>query len=389
MRSLRSLRYSLTVAAGTVAAVLACGAAHAQQQRTFKLTVSPTGYDHYQASHAQNVGIHVMTANTPAGLAAKRLGQFGMTQDGSQGGAFGGGDWGDGGAGMRYPGTLSFHGGHVVRSATEYLIYVNIESNGNCNTIPTCWGDPYQFLSDLGQSRFIHIVDQYVGAQDEDRYRPSRDVIEVSYASTPGVPYTDLDVQSIVYGVISQLGLSGGHHAIYDVFLPPGQDECSGPGQCYSPDNPSTFVFCAYHGSTTLPGVAGTVLYTVEPFQDVSGCSVRPNTPNGQLIDSTNNVLSHETIETITDPDVSGAWPTGWWNELSNAMFGQEIGDECSFLAINPPPPALPSANTSVFFDPSNVDLNGHAYAIQPEYSNAQHGCATSPPDGGDGWGNG
>jgi len=32
-----------------------------------------------------------------------------------------------------------------------------------------------------------------------------------------------------------------------------------------------------------------------------------------------------------------------------------------------------------VFFDPSDVTLNGKSYVAQPEYDNAQHACTTSP----------
>ena len=389
MRSSRLRRHALTAATGTLAAFLALGAAHAQQQRVIKLTVSPTGYTQYVASHAQKGAVHLMPANTPAGLAAKRLGRFNMSMgDGGQ--SFGGGDQSAEGGGTRYPGDLQYHGGPVVRSAKEYLIYVNMATNGTCNTVATCWGDPQGFLQDLGNSNFIHVVDQYVGARDGDRYRPSGEAIELTYpATSPHTgtsEYSDLDMQTIVYYVTTVLGLPSGYHAIYDIFLPPGQDECAGPGVCYSPDDPATFYFCAYHGTSELP--AGPTLYTVEPYQNVGGCSVRPNTPNGSLVDSTNNVLSHETIETITDPNVAGAWPTGWWNELNNGMFGQEIGDECSFLLITPPPPRVPEPTSSVYFDPSNVSLNGHRYAIQPEYSNSAHGCATGP-GGADGWGGG
>jgi hypothetical protein len=103
----------------------------------------------------------------------------------------------------------------------------------------------------------------------------------------------------------------------------------------------------------------------VEPFQDNFGCSSRPGTPNGQLADSTNNVLSHEVFETITDPD-----GTAWWNSLDNGIFGEEIGDECSFLLFT---------QIAVFFDPSDVILHGKSYVAQPEYNNNQHACTTSP----------
>lgn len=119
------------------------------------------------------------------------------------------------------------------------------------------------------------------------------------------------------------------------------------------------FFFCAYHSSVTFKGV-GHVLYTVEPFQN--GCQVRPGTPNGQLVDSTNNVLSHELIETITDPD-----GTAWWNSTNNGLFGEEIADECSFLTPD------------FFFDPTTFQVSSHVYATQPEYSNQDHACAIRP----------
>lgn len=170
-------------------------------------------------------------------------------------------------------------------------------------------------------------------------------------------------------------GLQTGYHSIFDVFLVPGQDECSTSAfdTCYSPDNPAAFVFCADHSSVDFSDV-GHVLYTVEPYEDVTGCSSRPNGPNGQLVDSTNNVLSHETFETISNPD-----GTAWWNQLDSGSFEDEIGDECSFLLFIPPPPALPGPQSVVYFDPSNVILNGHRYLAQPEYSNDQHACSIPP----------
>lgn len=76
-------------------------------------------------------------------------------------------------------------------------------------------------------------------------------------------------------------------------------------------------------------------------------------------------MLSHEVFETITDPD-----GTAWWNSLNNGIFGQKIGDECSFLLF---------AAKNVYFDPSNVTLNGKSYIAQPEYNHAQHACTTGP----------
>jgi len=371
MRSLRFLRCVLTVATG---AILTSCATVKVQQRPIATAVTPSAYDRQQAEHARNVMGHAMPANTPAARAAQGTKRFGTHSNGAGPPPRGGLQPSQSEQDIRYPGDVQFHGGNLVQSAEEYLIYVNLASNATCHTIATCWGDPSGFLQDLGLSDLIHVVDQYAGASSDDRYRVSPDPINVNFTPTagPGRPFTDTDIQTIVHAVVRACGLPTGYHSIFDVFLVPGQDECSTSASesCYSPDNPAAFVFCADHGSVDFDDV-GHVLYSIEPYQDVTGCSSRPNGPNGQLLDSTNNVLSHETFETISNPD-----GTAWWNELDVGFFDEEIGDECSFLLFNPPPPALPGPQSVVYFNPSNVILNGHHYLAQPEYSNGQHACA-------------
>jgi hypothetical protein len=112
------------------------------------------------------------------------------------------------------------------------------------------------------------------------------------------------------------------------------------------------------------------VLYSVEPYQNVGGCSVRPGTPNGQLVDSTNNTLSHETFETITDPDGSA-----WFNFTAVVLAFAEIGDECSFFVVLP----TSATTASSFFDPTVSTIGSHRYAVQPEYANNEHACASNP----------
>jgi hypothetical protein len=131
-------------------------------------------------------------------------------------------------------------------------------------------------------------------------------------------------------------------------------------GPCYSPDNPKTAVFCAYHSRVVFSDIAAPVYYTVQPFQNVAGCQVpasSPTPPNGRLADSTDSTLSHELSETITDPDLT----TGFRSLLSNASPLQEIGDLCQ---------------SPLSFTES---LNGHLFEIQLEYSNTYEACASSP----------
>lgn len=119
----------------------------------------------------------------------------------------------------------------------------------------------------------------------------------------------DNDIFAIPH--LGVLVFGSGYNHVYHIYLPPGQDVCitgSVPLRCYSPDNLNTFYFCAYHNSVDFNDI-GHVVFTVEPYQNVNGCQVQSPSPNGLLIDSTADVLSRETFETITDPD-----GTAWWN---------------------------------------------------------------------------
>jgi len=245
-----------------------------------------------------------------------------------------------------YPGDLANPGnGTTVQSAHSHGIYVNC--------LPNCWGTPANFLNDLNHSDMIHITDAYVASFTNNRY-PNGTGGLLS-GSLPHILY-DADILAIAHAGASAFG--SGYQNIYHLYLPPGQDVCfTGSTVCYAPDNPNNFYFCAYHGSVDFTDI-GHVLFTVEPYQNVGGCQVQAPSPNGLLVDSTADVLSHELFETITDPDGSA-----WWNKLDLDLFGAEIGDECQ----------------NFNFGYGSVSLNGKKYEIQPEYSNLLHGCAVTP----------
>ncbi len=267
---------------------------------------------------------------------------------------------------LRPPADVQYHGGQVVDTATQHALFVN---PSKACPAEACWGDPIGFLTDLSYSRFIHVSDQYVNSEDSNRYPVGTNFIVPGYAPSAGsgMPFTNLDLALAAYFVASQTG-GFGYNNIYHLFLVPGQDVCYDNtfSTCYSPDNPNTWSFCAYH-SSVQDSAGNVVVYTVEPYQNVPGCSVAPGTPNGQLADSTNGVLSHETFETITDPNGDA-----WWNSLNNGMYGEEIADECQFLLFTA---------TDVYFDSEVVRLNRKLYAVPPEYSNEQHACSTKSHD--------
>jgi hypothetical protein len=324
--------------------------AKAQSSMEGKQKITPSVADQQAAQESNLIYRHARPANTAAGRAMKseESGTAPSTKSTSITDS----------TGLRFPGDVTYLGGPVVTSAESHAIY--LIPNGNCLSIANCWGNPEGFLTDLANSDFVHLLDQYTGLSGSYTVGPNA---IIAYRQTPAI-FTDADLQVFVHAVASKEGSGYGH--IYHVFLPPGQDECfSHPSKtCYSPDNPKTFIFCAYHTSVQFKDI-GHVLYSVEPFQDVPGCSVPLGTPNGQLVDSTNNSLSHELFETISDPDGNA-----WINFSLIVLNGAEIGDECSFFTV---------IASGAFFDPSVFTIGSHLYAVQPEYSNSAHACAVGP----------
>jgi hypothetical protein len=248
------------------------------------------------------------------------------------------------------PFDLTYFGGATLHSATSYNVYVN------CAAGPaSCWGSggltPGTFVSDLNRSDFIRVVNQYTGSDAKGRFPVAELRTTATFAgnATGGTTATIQDIFRIIFSAVQATHASG-YGSIYHVFLPQGTDMCIDATTCYSPDDYSTFVFCAFHGNVDF-GPTLHVFFSVEPYQAVGGCQIPGQTPHG-VIDATASTLSHELIETITDPDLD-AW--------FNGLFGFEIADLCSAIG-------------------SNQRVNRHDYFIQAEYSNAVRACTMPDP---------
>jgi len=332
------------------------------QEDGVSIKASSSAYAGYSTS---NLNLHVLPANTPAGkgLSDRQFGPaFQKAKTKARSHSMGTPTVPAPGF---YPSDLDYFGGPVVTRMSSHPVYVNASS---CGGVASCWGNPEGFLRDLGNSEFIRLTDQYTGTHGE--YEVGQ---HVNTTATPTMDSNGLTVleQSILIGIVHDaavaLGVtSPGYHHEFHVFLPKGIDTCfpnstnSGDSTvCYSPDNPATFFFCAYHGSVDFNDI-GHVLLSIEPYQNVPGCQSAPPNPNGMLADSTNSVLSHETIETITDPDGNA-----WIADNSLIAAGAEIGDLCE-----------PTGNNNAQFLDSYLNLNGHLYELQLEYSDHYHACA-------------
>ncbi len=330
-----------TVVAGAVLLAGAVGARAAQDpEEGTPLTLKVGRQIQATDFNTETLTMHVMPANTANGKKARELQKKTVPAGkNSQG-------WGGNGVSY-YPGDLSYQGGNVVESAVSHAVYVN------CNA--SCFGYPTKFLRNLQKSQLIHVTDQYVGNDGHNRYGVGQSGI-IEY--TVSGPLGPNDIITLVHASAEAFGSGYGH--IHHIFFAPGIDVCEDAALsvCYSPDNLATWYFCAFHGSIDYTDV-GHVLFTVEPYQNVNGCAVGQPSPNGPVVDSQASVLSHETIETITDPD-----GTAWWNTVSLDLYGYEISDECQ-------------NSTFVYQTPS---INGTLYEIQPQYSNAVHACTYRPP---------
>lgn len=217
--------------------------------------------------------------------------------------------------------------------------------------------DADTFLGFLYGSDMIHILDQYTG--------PGTKTVGQSAFIPYGATRTtldDADIAVLVHAAARTFGT--GYSQIQHIFFSQGTDVCTSNGGnsevCYSPDVPQTFVFCGFHGYLDFKDI-GHVIFSVEPYENVSGCanltivSLPGLNPNGVAVDSMASVLSHETFEAFSDPDIDA-----WYNHFG-AFGGNEIGDECAFVFSLPP-----------------VSLNGQQYQIQSEYSNVFHACSWS-----------
>jgi hypothetical protein len=246
-----------------------------------------------------------------------------------------------------YPMDLQYFGGPLSSNVTTHNIYLD------CSKLYSCWGRPFRFLYDLGQSSMLQVAAQYDGPVS---LTPGPSISEVRNIFTNTLYQNDL--LHYIHKAIWRLGgkttaggkANAGLDKIYNLFLPPGVDTCfDQTTSCYSPDNPANFAFCAYHGAVQFSDF-GIVLFTIQPYQGVPGCDFG----NGNsLVSAAANVLSHETFETMTDPIPGYGWVNPWG-------YG-EIGDECAWSSI------------------TNENLNGHTYNIQLEYSNAVHACSDEP----------
>jgi len=207
-----------------------------------------------------------------------------------------------------------------------------------------------------GQMSNINYQISYSGDQvDTDPYPAN--------SCTPTAGYTacvaDPQITAELSAYLAANNLTEDESHFYPVFFPAGVQTTNGQGWT------SMVNYCGYH--SYFQGTTGTVIYANEPAPTMTGCNVGES-PNGDVeADAEISVLSHELMESITDPLVNA-----WTDSMNN-----EIGDECAWTFGTP----LGSTNAaSPGSSQYNQVINGDDYYIQEMFSNADY--ATGPMRG-------
>jgi hypothetical protein len=164
---------------------------------------------------------------------------------------------------------------------------------------------------------------------------------------------------------------------IYEVHFPLSVDPSDGN------NNYACYDFCAYHDAWVSNILGKTAVLAIIPshlppgypsvrdsgattgLRDCSGCGERTD-----WFDNLSGSISHETIEAITDPDVSLSNTSCAWYDNANAdamSYHAEIGDMCEDLADQ----GVAGQITTVTL----TAADGGTYAVQREWSNKYSAC--------------
>jgi serine protease len=169
-----------------------------------------------------------------------------------------------------------------------------------------------------------------------------------TWNDTSAVPSSP--TQSQIAAAALRLQQAVGYHtnATYMVFTPTGHSM-----------NGFATSWCAWHDVTSAS--SGALAYAYMPYQPDAGYSCGQNFVNANdafgngYFDGFSVVGGHEYAEALSDPfPASGSY--GWLDSRGN-----EIGDKCAWSSLS-----------------GDITLAGHAFAVQPLWSNLKTGCVTS-----------
>jgi hypothetical protein len=203
---------------------------------------------------------------------------------------------------------------------------------------------------------------------DTDPYPPAECPVGLTGAAgTVTNCLTDTQIQTEIQNFVTRHHLPTDLSHEYYLLTPPHVESCfsNNPATnfdgCSAGQPPPLRAFCAYHENTATPTM---IFYANMPFDADNPRCQDGNYPNGLISDGEiNGGLSHEHMESVTDPLPNDAWTNG-----AGALQGFEVGDQCNRVRGTP-------LGTAPNGSPFNQVINGHPYWYQEEWSNDTHSC--------------
>jgi hypothetical protein len=178
---------------------------------------------------------------------------------------------------------------------------------------------------------------------------------------------TDPQIQQELVNFVTEHHLKTDLSHEYFLLTPPHVETCFSGNPATNFDGCSAGImpgtlraFCAYHQNTALPTM---LFYANDPYDADNTHCQDGNYPNGISDGQINGGLSHEHMESVTDPIPNDAWTNGF-----GALQGFEVGDQCNRVRGTP----LGTAPNGAEY---NQVINGHFYWYQEEWSNLTHSC--------------
>jgi hypothetical protein len=256
---------------------------------------------------------------------------------------------------------LSSHGGSIQVTPTVYISWWGPEwgsgfsTGGYSSTTAQTYNS--DFFSNVGGSHWNNVVKQYcdnVPSGTQSCSSVAGAVFIQNPASQFGGAWNDTTAvpasptQTDIFNAAKRLQTHFGAldpEATYMVYTPHGKS-MNGFGTQW----------CAWHSSGSTS--SGQLAYGYIPYMPDAGTSCGMNFINSNntygngYFDGFSVVAGHEYSEAETDP-----FPNSGWLDRN----GAENADKCAWSASS-----------------TNITLGSHSYAVQPTWSNASSGCATS-----------
>ncbi len=270
---------------------------------------------------------------------------------------------------MWSPGGLGAYPQGFTYGIARYFTDLQRDSGGNQNVDSV--GPQYNDLTGAVANYEVRFGGVLV---DTDPYPASQCPVGLPGVTGPATNcLTDTQIQDEIQSFVTRHHLPTDRSHEYFLLTPPHVESCftnQAPdyGGCSAgepagpPPLPNIAAYCAYHQNTATQTM---ILYANMPYDADNPFCQDGNYPNGLISDGEiNGGLSHEHMESVTDPLPNDAWTNG-----AGPNHGLEIGDECENGEMGTPLGTAPNGS------PYNQVINGHFYWYQEEWSNYTHSC--------------